>query len=187
MTDLGTVKDQVAQFLGGTYRTETHDYRTAAVGGTNITGLALVRRGYAKHEDFADFFAGAAAGAETGAWMAVWIPDKIERRLTTPAVVGRKHVRYVVELHCYVWSKARYAEDCSDFIDALDKAIVARIRTDPTLGTGGFEVGQIQAGEPDEHGAGGEIHSYAWQNTTDDGVTKGKLEISFEAHAIDVG
>lgn len=187
MTDFATVVDAVAGFFGGTYQPATHDYRTAAAGGTTIAGLALVRRGFAKREDFADFFAGAVPGAGTGAWMAVWISDKVERRLTTPAVLGRKHVAYLVELHCYVLSEARYAEDCSDFLDTLDAAIIARVRTDPTLGTGGFEAGWFQVGEADQHGGGGEIRSSKWQASTDDGVTKGKLEISFEAHAIDVG
>ncbi len=182
-----SVVDQVAVYLGGPYDATTRTYRVAPAGGTQVPGLALVRRSWAKREDFADFFAGAAVGAATGAWMTVWVPDKIERRLTVPAVTGRKHVRYLVELHCFVFSKAAYAEDCSDFVDALDAAVIARIRADPTLGTGGFEAGQIQAGEPDEHGMGGDIHSQRWQMSTDDQVTKAKLEISFEAHAIDVG
>lgn len=187
MTTFAGVADALCRFFGGSYQAVTHDYRTAPAGGTNIAGLALVRRGFAKREDYNDFFAGAAPGTMTGAWMAVWVPDKVRRRLTTPAVLGRKQVNIAVELHVYVFSKAPYAEDCNDVLDAIDAAIIALIETDPTVATGGFEAGGFQVGEGDEHGGGGELRSSKWQSSTDDNVTKGKLEVFFEAHAIDVG
>lgn len=187
VTTFATVADALGRYFGGSYQAATHDYRTAPGGGTNVAGLALVRRGFAKRLDYADFFAGAGSGAKTGAWMAVWTSEKRRRRLTVPAVQGRKHVAVKVELHVFVFSEAPYAEECNDYLDTIDAAIVALLEADPTCGTGGLEVGQFHIGEADQWGGGPDIRSVKTECSTEDNVTKGKLEVFFEAHAVDFG
>lgn len=180
MTTTVTVIDQVCQFFGGAYDPLTHTYHTPAV-----SGLTVVRRAWAKRGDFNEFFTGAPIGTVTGCVMVVQIGDTRDRRVALPAIQGRRKVHYGVDLHCFLWSKAGYSEDGQDFTYALRDAIVAKIRTDPTLGTGGIEAGNFQVGEGSEDG-GGEIATHLEQQVTEDETTKGYLLISFEAHAYDV-
>lgn len=173
---VATVLDQVCVFFGGAYDAPTRTYRTPTV-----AGLSVVRRAWAKRDDFAEYFVGQAPGTMTGCQMVVQIPDDSDRRVALPAITGRRKHRYSVELHCFVWSKAPYAEDVQDFVHALGDAIKAKIRTDVTLGTGGIEAGAFQVGEGD-----GDIASHREQGETTDEGTKAYLLISFEAHAYDV-
>jgi len=175
-----TVIDQVCQFFGGAYDAATHTYRSPAV-----AGLSVVRRAWAKRDDFADYFAGQTVGTATGCQMVVQIPDTRDRRVALPAIQGRRKVHYGIDLHCFIWSKAAYAEDCQDFVYTLRDAIIARIRTDPTLGTGGIENNAFQVGEGSEDG-GGEIATHMEQGATEAEGTKAYLLIQFEAHAYDV-
>lgn len=180
MTTAVTVLDQVCQFFGGAYDPGTRTYRTPTV-----SGLSVVRRAWAKRDDYADYFVGQAQGTMTGAQMVVQVPDTRDRRVALPAIQGRRKVHYALELHCFVWSKALYVEDCQDFTYGLRDAIIARIRTDPTLGTGGIEAGNFQVGEGSEDG-GGEIMTHVEQPATVDDATKAYLLVTFEAHAYDV-
>jgi hypothetical protein len=73
-------------------------------------------------------------------------------------------------------------------MNTLRDTLIAKIRTDPTLGSGGIENPNglgFQVGEGSEDG-GGEIAWAAEQAETADEVTKAYLMISFEAHAYDV-
>lgn len=178
------VADKVATYFGGTYDAPTRSYRTIPAP-LLAAGLSLVKRGFSKRDDFADYFIGQAPGAMTGAMMIVYVPDDQDRRIALPAVQGRRKVHYAIELHCFVWSKAPYAEDVTDFVYDLGDAIVARIRLDPTLGTGGIETGNFQVGEGSEDG-GGSITRHRDQAETTSDTTKAYLLISFEAHAYDV-
>jgi hypothetical protein len=173
------VSQQVATWLGGTYDTPTRSYRTPTV-----AGIGIVQRGWPKYENFADYTAGMAAGTQTGCQVVVWLPDIDDnRRVALPAVQGRRKVLYDVELHCYFWSVSASSEDCTDAVYALRDAIVAKIHTDPTLGTGGIEAGHIQVGEGDNP----RIGSHQEQGNTVDGATKAYMLITFQATAYDVG
>jgi len=180
VTTAATVIDQVCQFFGGAYDPLTHTYHTPTV-----AGLTSVRRGWAKRDDYAEYFAGAPVGTTTGCLLVAQIPDTRDHRVALPAGQGRRKVHYAVELHGFLWSKAGYVEDGQDFGYALRDAMVARIRTDPGFGTGGIEAGNFQVGEGSEDG-GGEIVTHLNQWVTDDECSKGYLLISFEAHAYDV-
>lgn len=180
MTNRATIVDQICQFFGGAYDSTTHSYHTPTV-----TGLSVVRRAFQKRDDFADYFYGQPAGTATGCQMVVFLPDTKDRRVALPAVTGRRKTNFAVELHCFVWSKALYAEDTQDFVNALCDGIVAKIRTDPALGTGGIENGAFQVGEGQEDG-GGEIATHMAQPYTDTEGTKTYLLVSFEAHSFDV-
>lgn len=171
-----TVADQICQYFGGPYVPAFRNYRTPTV-----AGISLVRRAWAKRDDFADYFFGQPPGTATGCQMVVWLSDDSDRRVALPAVTGRRKVRYQVEMHCFVWSTASYAEDVTDFVYALGDAIKAKIRTDPTLGTGGIENNAFQVGEGD-----GEIALHREQGATTDEGTKAYLLVQFEAHAYDV-
>jgi len=180
VTTTVTILDQICQFFGGPYDPLTHSYHTPTV-----TGLTTVRRGWAKREDYAEFFTGQPLGTMTGCVLVAQIPDTRDHRATLPAIQGRRKVHYAIELHGFIWSKAGYAEDGQDFGYTLRDAMVAKIRTDPTLGTGGIEAGNFQVGEGSEDG-GGEIATHLEQMVTEDEASKGYMLISFEAHAYDV-
>lgn len=183
-----TVLDQTCQFFGGAYDPLTHTYRTPPAG-LLAAGLSVVRRSWAKRDDFADYITNLGSpvgvGILTGAQMIAQIGDTRDHRVTLPAIQGRRKVHYGIDLHCFIWSKAPYSEDCQDFMYALRDALIARIRTDPTLGTGGIETGNFQVGEGSEDG-GGEIATHMEQAVTEAEDTKAYLLISFEAHAYDV-
>src|SRR5204862_827413 len=122
-----------------------------------VSGLGVVRRAWAKREDYAEFFYGQPPGTATGCQMIVQLPGGADRRLAGPSVAGRRLVRYTVELHCFVWSTAPYVEDTQDFMYALRDALIAKVRADPTLGSGGIEAGQFHVGEGGDLGGDGEI------------------------------
>jgi len=175
-----SILDQICQFFGGPYDSTTHTYHTPTV-----TGLTVVRRGFAKRNYFDEFFYNAPAGTLTGCILVAQITDTRDHRVALPAGSGRRKVHYAVELHGFLWSKAGYVEDGQDFGYALRDAMVAKIRTDPTLGSGGIENNAFQVGEGSEDG-GGEIATQINQWVTEDEASKGYMLISFEAHAIDV-
>lgn len=175
-----TVVDQICQYFGGAYDANTHTYHFPPAA-LLAAGLSVVRRGVPKRNDWAEYIQGQPAGTMTGVVMLVWIGDDEDARVTLPAIQGRRKVRYVVELACYVWSKTAYAEDVSDFVYAFGDAIKTRIRLDPTLGTGGIEAGNFQVGEGD-----GRIAVHREQGETTADGTKAYISISFEAHAYDV-
>jgi hypothetical protein len=172
------VVDAVCTFFGGPYVAALHTYRTPTV-----AGVGVVRRAWAGREDFAEYTQGMPAGTATGCVIVVQNPDGVDGpRAALPAVQGRRKVSYDLELHCFFWSEALYVEDCQDAVYALRDAIVAKIRTDPTLGTGGIETGNFQVGEGD-----GRITWHIEQGGQVDGTTKAYMVISFEAHAYEVG
>jgi hypothetical protein len=183
-----TVLDQVCQFFGGPYDANTHTYRTPPAP-LLAAGLSVVRRAWAKRDDFFDYTANLGSpvgvGVATGCQMVAQIGDTRDHRVALPAIQGRRKVHYAIDLHCFIWSKARYAEDCQDFTYTLRDALVAKIRTDPTLGTGGIENNAFQVGEGSEDG-GGEIVTHMEQAASEAEDTKAYLLISFEAHAYDV-
>ena len=180
MTTTTTILDQICQFFGGAYDSATHTYHSPTV-----SGLTSVRRGWAKRDDYNEYFVGAPIGTTTGCLLVVQIPDTRDHRVALPAIQGRRKVHYAIELHGFIWSKANYAEDGQDFAYTLRDAIVTRIRTDPTLGTGGIENNAFQVGEGSEDG-GGEIMTHLEQMVTEDEASKAYMLISFEAHAYDV-
>lgn len=177
------ITDLVCQFFGGAYVASEHAYTAST-----IAGVGTWRRGWDKLDDFSLYTRGAAPGTLTGAQVVVTPELGTDRRLTLPAVVGRKHVSHQLALYCYFWSTAQYAEDTQDAVYAVRAAILTALRSDPTCGTGGIEAGFFHAGVPDEHGGGGDI---TWQQlpaqTDARGATKASMIMRFEAHEIPVG
>lgn len=180
MTTTATIIDQVCQFFGGAYDSTQHEYTSPTV-----AGLSSVRRAWAKREDYMDFFRGQPPGTMTGAIMIVQIPDTADNRIALPAGTGRRIVHYTIDLHTFIWSKALYVEDAQDQGYALRDALVARIRSDFTLGTGGIENNNFMVGEG-APGAEGDIRTHLDMWVTEDESTKGYLLISFIATAFDV-
>jgi hypothetical protein len=176
-----SVLDQTCQFFGGAYDSTTHTYRTPTV-----AGLSVVRRATPKRDDFQEYVVGQPPGTMTGAIMLVWIPTTHDHRAALPAVSGRREVFYGIELHNFIWSKASFAEDCQDFVYQLEDAIKAKIRTDPTLGSGGFEAGAFHAGEGPAGGIG-DIDTEYQQGAMKNEGTKAYLRISFTATAYETG
>lgn len=137
--------DALCRFFGGTYDAATHTYRTP-----QVSGLGVVRRAFAKRDDHVDYTLGA-PGVANGCQMVIQLGSGSERRVAVAgASSGLKQVRHLADLHCFIRSTAAYAEDAQDYAYGLLDGIRNRVHGDRTCGTGGFEVGGIQAGEGDE-------------------------------------
>lgn len=177
------ILDQICQFFGGVYVPAFHAYRTMT-----ISGINQVRRGFDKLTDFEEFFKpNLPDGSPVGAQAIIRLTDGVDRRLTVPAVTGRKHHSYQVGMYVYFWGTTEYAEDTQDQQDTVRRAIITKLRTDPTCGSGGIEAGAFHVGISDERGQGGEIRWSQSDAVTIDGATRASLTIEFEAHEIPVG
>lgn len=179
MSTNATVLDQIGQFFsGGTYNTTLRRYPIP----TAVSGLSVVRRSWPK-EDVFEEYTGGVAGVTNGAVMVIQVANNHDRRIALPAVSGRREVHYGIQLHTYIWSYALFAEDCQDYVYNLVDALKAKLRTDPTLGSGGFENGAFMAGE----GGEGDIVTEIQQGATVKGTTKAFFLMSFVATAYEVG
>lgn len=179
MTTAAAVLDGLCRFYGGPEDPPTHTYRSPT-----ISGLSVVRRAWAKRDDSGEYYVGKPPGTATGCQMVVQLPRGGDRRATFPAVAGLRKTRYGVELHCFIRSTASYSEDTQDFGYQLRDQIIAKVRTDPTCGSGGFEQGGFQVGEGD----GPDVEwEYDQAETNTDDVTLAYLKVTFEAHAYEQG
>jgi hypothetical protein len=143
-TTLRGVHDQVCRWFGGPYDPNTRSYRTP-----QVEGLGVVRRARPKREDEADFFLGApAAGALMGSWLWVHVDSGTEGRVATAgAFGGLKELDSAVVLHVFLRSNTEFGEDAQDAFYDLRERLIARIREDRCLGSGGFENGGFDVGE----------------------------------------
>lgn len=172
-TTLRRVHDGVCRWFGGAYDPDTRSYRTP-----QVENLGVVRRGRPKHEDNADFFlAQPADGALMGSWMWVHVDSGTEQRAAVAGHFGLKEITSSVVLHVFLRSYAEFAEDAQDAFFDLQEALMARVREDPALGSGGFEVGGFDVGE---HGAPWLRWAMAPAETSD-GLTTSYLFIEFQA------
>lgn len=172
-TTLRTVHDGVCRWFGGPYDPDSRSYRRP-----QLEGLGVVRRGRPKSEDDADFFLGApASGALMGSWMWVHIDSGTEERVAVAGHHGLKEVTSAVVLHVFLRSYAEWAEDAQDAFYDLQERILARLREDPALGSGGFEAGGFDVGEHDSRG----IRWAMAPAETSDELTTGYLFIEAQA------
>lgn len=143
-TTLLGVRDGICRWFGGPYDQRTRSYRTP-----QVEGLGVVRRARPKSEDNADYYIGATgAGADLGSSMFVHIDAGTESRAAIAgAFGGLKLVESAVMAHVFMRSNAEYAEDAQDEFYALAVRLIAHIRADRCLGTGGFENGGFDIGE----------------------------------------
>lgn len=177
------ILDQICLFFGGAYVAAQHAYQSPTVSGIN-----QVRRGFDKLDDFNEYFQpNIGFGTGVGCQCVIRLTDGIDRRLTLPAIQGRKHHSFSVAMYLYFWGTTAYAEDVQDQVSAVRRAVIAAMRTDPTCGSGGIEAGAFHVGIPDERGAGGEIRWFETDAVSTDGATKQGLTILYEGHEIPVG
>lgn len=166
-----SVLDGICTYFGGAYDTTTHTYRSSP-----ITGVGVVRRGWAKRDDHADYFRGMPPGTRTGCQIVVHISHQIEgRKALGGAHSGVKFIEYTVELLCFVRSNSGNAEDAQDDVHTLRDNLVAWMRADRTLGGAVF-----QAGEHVEHGNSFIEFSYGQPETKAE-LTKSFLSMRFTA------
>jgi hypothetical protein len=146
-TNTLAVRDTVCRWFGGPYDPRTRAYRTP-----QVEYLGTVRRARPKSEDAEDYYVGApAAGAVMGSTMLVHVDSGIETRVAIAgAFGGLKLVTAAVMLHVFLRSDTEWAEDAQDAFYELKDSLIARIREDRTLGSGGWEVGGFDAGEDDQ-------------------------------------
>ncbi|WP_030237905.1 hypothetical protein [Streptomyces sp. NRRL S-350] len=137
-----SVINGIGTFLGGPYDPATRTYRSSPV-----HGVGVVRRAFAKADDHADYYRGMPPGTRTGCQIVITIPDQSEYRETVgPEGVGLMRVLYTVELNVFIRSECEYAEDAQDDVYALRDALLARLRSDHTLGGCVFQAGEAVAG-----------------------------------------
>lgn len=161
----------ICTYLGGPYDASSHTYRSSP-----ISGVGVVRRGWPKRDDHADYFHNMPAGARTGCQMVVHIPrDEESRRALGGEHSGIKGVVYDVDLHCFIRSRTPHAEDAQDDVYALRDAIKDQLRADRTLGGAVF-----QAGEYVYHGHGSITCSFGQPETKAE-LTKSFLLVQFQA------
>lgn len=161
----------ICTYLGGPYDPPTHTYRTSP-----ISGVGVVRRGWAKRDDHVDYFTNMPPAARTGCQMVVHISHDVEmRRAVGGAHSGMKEIVYDVDLHCFIRSRTPHAEDAQDDVYALRDAIKDQLRADRTLGGAVF-----QAGEYVDHGHGQIVCSFGQPETKAE-LTKSYLLVQFQA------
>lgn len=171
-----SVINQLGVFFGGPYDAARRLYATP--GAPSVAGLYTVRRAWPKRHDDAEFFYGTITPQRTGAQGVLFEARGQEHRVALGgATSGVKRQRHMIDFAVFVRSTEAYAEDALDFTYGVRDAIFAKIRTDRTCGSGGFELGGFQVGETDPW--------LTWrlsEPVTSAEVTKLYLVISFEAH-----
>lgn len=167
------VLDGICRYFGGPYDPQTRTYRSSPL---SQYGVGVVRRAWAKRDDHQDYFWGQGAGARTGCQIVVFIPHRHEfRKALGGEHNGQKQINYQVTLNCYIRSRAEYAEDAQDDVQALEDALGEWMHLDRTLGGAVF-----QAGEYAEDGLNGIDFKYGQPETKAE-LTKSFLEMSFTA------
>jgi hypothetical protein len=176
------VLQQTCQYFGGS----VYDNQFKHYGNPQVPGLGSVRRAFPKNFDESeDHFLNAAPGTMSGCSMVVEIYEGVESRVAMAgATNGLKYCKYKVILNCYIISMEPYAEDTQDYVYELRDNIIALIRLDRTLGSGGFEAG---VGVGFMVGEGGEpwITWRMSQPDADENRTKQYLMIEFDAQQFD--
>ncbi|WP_128381272.1 hypothetical protein [Streptomyces cavernae] len=168
-----TALDGICRYFGGPYDPPTRTYRTSPLA---QYGVGVVRRGWPKRDDHADYFHGQQPGARTGCQIVVYIPRSTETRFAVGgATGGHKNVLYEVQLCCYIRSRTPHAEDAQDDVYALRDALVTHLRADRTLGGAVFE-----AGEAVDGGSGSVDFEYGQPETKAE-LTKSFLLMTFPA------
>lgn len=174
-TTVQGVRDGVCRWFGGDYDPDARAYVSP-----QVRHLGAVKRGRAKTPDATELFylGEPESGALMGSWMWVWADASTESRAATAgAFGGLKLVDTAIVLHVFLRSIAEFSEDAQDAFYDLQEALIARIREDRCMGTGGFEAGGFDVGE----------HSEPWLRTqmapveVVAGVTRGYLAIEFNA------
>lgn len=166
-----SVLDGICRYFGGPYDPNTRTYRASPV-----SGVGIIRRGWAKRDVPAGYFRGMPAGARTGSQGVFWIPRRSEQRFALGGPHGgMKNVRYEIEGAFYVRSRTQHAEDAQDDMYALQDALVEWMRADRTLGGACFEAGEFVDG-----GQGSIDFENAQPETTTE-LTKSFFLMSFTA------
>ncbi|MFJ5217170.1 hypothetical protein ACIP98_20910 [Streptomyces sp. NPDC088354] len=167
--------DGICRYFGGDYDQPTRTYRSSPV-----PGVGVVRRGWPKNENQADYFLGMEPGARTGSQIVVAIPRSHEvRRAVGGEHGGIKEIVYEVILNVYLRSRTAYAEDAQDDAYALRDALAEWLRRDRTLGGAVFQAAEhVEEGGP----AGGDGLDFEYaQPSTKAELTKGYFSMRFAA------
>lgn len=170
--------DTLCTFFGGPYDAARQIY--ANPGAPPVAGLYAVKRGEPKSVDPTWWKYGANPPPAIGAMGFVFLSDNnsSERRIALGgATSGIKKVAIDVNIQIGFRADTNDAEPVEDAITAMVDAMLARIRSDRTCGSGGFELGGLQIAETDPW--------LRWRNSkpkTSAGGTKASLFFMTEAH-----
>lgn len=180
MTTL-TVADTIATFLAGPYDAATRLYHSSTPGTPVVAGLYSLKRARPKQWDGAEYDYGMQPGVtQIGCTGIVLVEGGTESRIAVAgATSGVKMVRHDVQIDFMLRGTSAHAEDVEDAQRALWDAVVARIRSDRTCGSGGFEVGGFQIAETDPWLR----HTFS-SVTTSNNVSKAAMILTTEAHEL---
>jgi hypothetical protein len=123
------VRAGIAQFFGGTtFDATAQIYRPTPL---MSSGLAGVRAYIPVQVTIEDRLIGLAPGEQIGAVMGVWLGMSNEKRLAIGGILDRPY-----EVQLWVWhiSLGPRTETAQQHVDDLTEAVVARLRSDATLG-----------------------------------------------------
>lgn len=177
-----SIANQICTFFGGAYDSTTHTYRTPQITVPNAS--PVLRRAAAKRDDHqSDYYAVATPGMPVGCLIIVLLEGGGDTR-EAPGKPGIREVRYTVRMHAFLRCLVPYSEDAQDTQYALLDAVKAKLYTDPTAGSGGFEAGYGQGFQVGEASHGGQPW-FRWQlspiDTTERELSKGYLLMEYDA------
>lgn len=131
-------------------RKTTRHYVQQWLANPPIPGIGTVFPSPPKISRTSDGFEGAPQGTPSGSVIYVEVFDSHETRDAYGGpLAGKKRITHIVRLHLLFRSRQRKAEDAMDDHDDQLEAILARVRSDRTLGTALLPSPLLQAGEGD--------------------------------------
>lgn len=176
-----SIANQICTFFGGAYDATTHTYRTPQL--TIPNASPVVRRAAPKRDDHQeDYYAAATDGMPVGCLILVLIEGGSDTR-EAPGQPGIREVRHTIRMHAFLRCLDSYAEDAQDTQYALLDAVRAKLLTDPTCGSGGFEAGYLTGFQVGEASRGQSWFRWTLSpvETTPRELSKAYLQMEFEA------
>lgn len=178
-TTVTALLDQTCTYLAGSAYDAANRWYSAGAA-PPVPYLYVVKRAYPKDWNARNFVYGAPVDSQPiGALGVVVLGDTgaSERRIAVAAQSGVKKVMVDMDIRLYFRANGAHAEDLQDALTSTIDGMLARIRADKTLGSGGFEVGGFQVAETDPW--------LRWRmskvaSTT--GISKATLTFMTEAH-----
>lgn len=148
-TTVTALLNQACVYLAGSAYDANNRWYSAGVT-PPIPFLYVVKRAYPKDWNARNFPFGAVADSQPTAALAfVVLGDNgaREQRIAVAGASGIKKVSVDMEIRCYIRANTSHAEDAEDALMSIVDGVLARIRADKTMGSGGFEVGGFQVAE----------------------------------------
>jgi hypothetical protein len=178
-TTVTALLDKACAYLAGASYDATNRWYPAGAA-PPIPYVYIVKRAYPKDWNARNFVYGAPVDSQpVGALAMVVLGDTgaHEQRIAVAGASGIKKVMVDMEIRCHIRANTAHAEDVEDAIMSIVDGMLARIRADKTMGSGGFETGGFQVAET--------APWLAWRRSKVEstaGISKAYLVFMTEAH-----